>query len=221
VSFYNETLGVGIYPTPVVGVVGIVEDIARTVKTNFREGGRSIVLLHAPGAGPQADAAIEFGSSEYAKEILGAIWGRPPALDLNGEAALQKCLVEIIARGWVESAHDCSEGGLAVALAECGFALDLGARVELASGGRSDEIALFGEDAGRVVLSCGPENVRRIRESAVKYGMAADLIGQTANQTFEIKLDGRGVVFSPPAELKQEWMGSLEQMLAADATVPA
>ncbi len=221
VSFYNETLGLGIAPTPVVGMVGIVEDVARTVKSSFRQAGRSIVLLHAPVKRAQADAGIEFGSSEFAKEILGAIWGRPPALDLKNEAALQRCLAEIIAQGWVESAHDCSEGGLAVALAESGFAHDVGARVELTSRGLSGEIALFGEDAGRVVLSCASQNLRRIQESAVKYGMAADLIGQTAKQIFELKLDGRAVVFSPLAELKQAWGRSLEQMLASDAPVLA
>src|SRR5215472_4514815 len=121
VSFYNETLGEGIYPTPVLGVVGILEDVHKAANMYFRETGRSIVLLHAGEAGDATDAETEFGSSEYAKEILGAAWGYPPELDLEQEAALQKAMIELIQQGLIESAHDCSDGGIAVALAEKAF----------------------------------------------------------------------------------------------------
>src|SRR5437879_10583054 len=83
VSFYNETLGEGIYPTPVLGVVGILEDVHKTVKMHFAGPGRTIVLLRGGKAGDITDAETEFGSSEYAKEILGALWGYPPELDLE------------------------------------------------------------------------------------------------------------------------------------------
>src|SRR6266481_5366136 len=118
VSFYNETLGEGIYPTPVIGVVGLLEDVNKTAKMHFAKAGRKIVLLRANEAGDAVDAELEFGSSEYAKEILGELWGFPPALELEGEAALQKAIIELIGAGLVESAHDCSDGGLAVALVE-------------------------------------------------------------------------------------------------------
>ncbi len=122
VSFYNETLGEGIYPTPVIGVVGLLEDVHKTTKMHFapqgRETGRKIILLRANEAGDAVDAQLEFGSSEYAKEILGAVWGYPPDLDLEKEATLQRALVAIIQAGLVESAHDCADGGLAVALVE-------------------------------------------------------------------------------------------------------
>ena len=102
------------------------------------------------------DVESEFGSSEYAKEILGALWGYPPELDLEKEAALQKAVIELIQQGLVDSVHDCADGGLAVALAEKAFAKGVGARVNLASDGLPAEFVLFGEDASRIVLSCDP-----------------------------------------------------------------
>ena len=135
VSFYNETLGEGIYPTPVIGVVGILEDVHKAVGPDFREPGHALVLVRGSEAGDASDVEAEFGSSEYAKEILGQIWGFPPALELEKEAALQKAIVEMIGSGLVESAKDCSEGGLAVTVAECGFAHGVGAEVDLSSNG--------------------------------------------------------------------------------------
>src|SRR5437868_1324610 len=117
VSFYNETLGEGIYPTPVLGVVGILEDDTKATFPHFRESGRSVVLLRGADMGDATDAEVEFGSSEYAKAILGELWGFPPALELEGEAALQKAIIELISAGLIDSAHDCSEGGLAITLA--------------------------------------------------------------------------------------------------------
>src|SRR5580658_1561073 len=156
VSFYNETLGEGIYPTPVLGVVGILDDVHKSAKVYFAGVGRTIVLLRAGEAADITDVESEFGSSEYAKEILGALWGYPPELDLEKEAALQKAVIELVQQGLVESVHDCSDGGLAVALAEKTFAKGVGARVNVASNGLPAEFALFGEDAGRIVVSCTP-----------------------------------------------------------------
>src|SRR5437660_1973914 len=135
VSFYNETLGEGIYPTPVLGVVGILEDVHKTAKMHFVAPGRTIVLLRAGDTGDITDAESEFGSSEYAKEILGTLWGYPPELDLEKEAALHETVIEMIQYELVESVHDCSEGGFAVALAEKAFPKGVGARVNIASGG--------------------------------------------------------------------------------------
>src|SRR5438309_2784098 len=166
VSFYNETLGEGIYPTPVLGVVGILEDVHKTVKMHFAGPGRTIVLLRGGEAGDITDAETEFGSSEYAKEILGALWGYPPELDLEKEAALQQAVIELVRGGMVESAHDCADGGIAVTLAEKAFPAGVGARVNLASGGMFAEYVLFGEDASRVLVSCDPGRVARIKEVA-------------------------------------------------------
>ncbi len=195
VSFYNETLGEGIYPTPVMGIVGIFDDVHKKATPDFRKAGRTVVLLRATDLGDITDAESEFGSSEYAKEVLGALWGYPPELDLEKEAALQKALIEMIQMDLPESVHDCSDGGLAVALAECGFAKGIGVRVDLASSGLPAEFILFGEDASRVVLACDQTKLSRIKEIAVKYGLSLDTLGETVPATIGnyAGRQGRGV----------------------------
>src|SRR5712671_3979648 len=221
VSFYNETLGEGIYPTPVLGVVGILEDVHKTAKMHFVSSGHTIVLLRAGEAGDITDVESEFGSSEYAKEILGSLWGYPPQLDLELEAALQKAVIEMIQQGLVESVHDCSEGGLAVALAEKAFPKGVGARVNFASGGLPAEFVLFGEDASRILLSCDPGEVSRIKQVAEKYGVAADVIGETIPDRLEISLDGNVVVSAFVSELSGDYEGALESALRTEPEVVA
>jgi phosphoribosylformylglycinamidine synthase subunit PurL len=213
VSFYNETLGEAIYPTPVLGVVGILEDVDRAAWPHFREPGRSLLLLRGSDPGDLTDAQAEFGSSEYAQEVLGELWGFPPALELEKEAALQKCLIEAIQAGLVESAHDLSEGGLAVTVAECCFRNGVGARLQLAGNELPAECRLFGEDASQVVISCDQQQVRRIQQLAEKFGVAADLIGATIAGNLEIMVDGKTVVSAPVAELRETWGTALERAL--------
>ena len=216
VSFYNETLGEGIYPTPVLGIVGILDDVHQAIRPDFREPGRAVVLLRASDPGDLTDAETEFGSSEYAKEILGTVWGFPPALELKREAALQRALLDIIRGGLIESAHDCSEGGLAVTLAECSFERNMGARIDLASQELPAEFALFGEDASRVVISCDRERLSAIQQVAVKYGVAVERIGETVPGQLEIKLDGKTVISANVAELRDAYENSLESILRTD-----
>ncbi|PYX48289.1 MAG: phosphoribosylformylglycinamidine synthase subunit PurL, partial [Acidobacteria bacterium] len=216
VSFYNETLGEGIYPTPVLGVVGILEDVHKAAKMHFAAPGRAIVLLRAGEAGDITDAESEFGSSEYAKEILGTLWGYPPEIDLEPEAGLQKAVIELIQHGLVDSAHDCADGGLAVALAEKAMPKNVGARVNLASNGLFGEFALFGEDASRIVISCDPGNIPRIKEVAAKYGAVAEPIGETVPDHLEISLDGKVVVSAPVKELSQAYETALQSALQTD-----
>ncbi len=213
VSFYNETLGEGIYPTPVMGIVGLLEDVTKAMKPNFRETGRAIVLLRGGEEADATDVEAEFGSSEYAKEILGAVWGYPPELELEKEAALQKAVIEIVNSGLIESAHDCSDGGLAVALAESGFLKNIGVQVNLISEELPAEFLLFGEDASRVILSCAAENIEQVRQIAVKYGITAEQIGETVPRQFEIAINGKPVVSAPVSELKEAWAHALEKAL--------
>jgi phosphoribosylformylglycinamidine synthase subunit PurL len=221
VSFYNETLGEGIYPTPVLGVVGILEDVHKTAKMHFAAPGRTIVLLRAGETGDITDAESEFGSSEYAKEVLGTLWGYPPELDLEKEAALQKAVIELIQHGLVDSTHDCADGGVAVALAEKALAKGVGARVNLASGGLFAEFALFGEDASRIVISCDPDHVARIKEVAEKHGVDLEVIGETIPDQLEISLDGKIVVSARVSELSQAYEGALESALRTDPDLVA
>jgi phosphoribosylformylglycinamidine synthase len=216
VSFYNETLGEGIYPTPVLGVVGILEDVHKTPKMHFTAPGRTIVLLRAGEGGDITDAQTEFGSSEYAKEVLGALWGYPPQLDLEQEAALQKAVIELIQQGLVESVHDCADGGVAVALTEKAMPKGVGARVNLASGSLFAEFALFGEDAGRILISCDPGQVARIKEVGEKFGVSAEAIGETIPETLEISLDGKVVIAAAVSDLSVAYENALESALRTD-----
>jgi len=221
VSFYNETLGEGIYPTPVLGVVGILDDVHKTAKMHFAAAGRTIVLLRAGEAADITDVESEFGSSEYAKEILGALWGYPPELDLEKEAALQKVVIELIQQGMVTSVHDCSDGGLAVALAEKAFAKGVGARVNVLSNGLPAEFVLFGEDASRIVLSCDPGDVLRIEQVAQKYGITADVLGETIPERLEISLDGNMIASATVSEFRDGYENALESALRADPELVA
>jgi phosphoribosylformylglycinamidine synthase len=218
VSFYNETLGEGIYPTPVIGVVGILEDVHRTVKMHFspvgHESARKIVLLRANEAGDAVDAEVEFGSSEYAKEILGAMWGYPPGLDLEKEATLQRALVAMIGAGLVESAHDCADGGLAVALVESALPAGVGLNVTLPRQQVALEFVLFGEDASRVVVSCDPVHLPRIQQVAEEYGVVADVLGETGSDRVEIAVGGDSVVSASVQELREAYEGALQRALS-------
>jgi phosphoribosylformylglycinamidine synthase subunit PurL len=221
VSFYNETLGEGIYPTPVLGVVGILENVHKVAKMPFAAPGRTIVLLRAGEPGDITDAESEFGSSEYAKQVLGTLWGYPPELDLEKEAGLQKTVIDLIGQGLVESAHDCSEGGIAVALAEKAFPNNVGARISLASNGLPAVFALFGEDASRILLSCDRDHVSRIKNSAAQNGVAAEVIGETIPGQLEISLDGGLLISATVADLSGAYETALESALRTDPEMMA
>jgi phosphoribosylformylglycinamidine synthase subunit PurL len=216
VSFYNETLGEGIYPTPVLGVVGILDDVHKVAKMHFAHPGRTVVLLRGGESADITDVESEFGSSEYAKEILGTLWGYPPELDLEKEAALQKAVIEIIQQSLVESVHDCSDGGLAVALAEKAFAKNIGARVNLVSNGLPAEFVLFGEDASRIVLSCDPAKVARIQQVAEKFGIVADVIGETIPRRIEVSMDDSTLLSAEISDLNQAYESALQSTLRSD-----
>jgi phosphoribosylformylglycinamidine synthase subunit PurL len=230
VSFYNETLGKSIYPTPVIGILGIIEDASRVVKMAFREEGDAIVLLDGVGAtlgspavGASPDSAKEFSSSEYAKTIAGTAAGQPPAIDLAAEKRLIDCFIALAAAGLVQSAHDISDGGLAVALAESCFAsvgaqhaaLQLAAIVNLDDDTPSEH-TLFGERGARAVVSVRPTSLARVLENARQYNVAAHQIGQvTRDGAFRIEHKGHAVIDNPLETLRDAWANSLERTLKA------
>jgi phosphoribosylformylglycinamidine synthase len=220
VSFYNETLGRSIYPTPVIGVLGILDDASRVMKIAFRNAGDVIVMLDGAVAG-EADRARhavplrEFSSSEYSKAVGGIVAGEPPALDLAAEKRLIDCLVALAADGVVSSAHDVSDGGLAVTLAESCFASAnaLGASVKL-SDADAAESAVFGERGARCIVSVAPAKLAALQTIARQYGVAAREIGQViANGSLRIEYEGRVVIDSPVETLRDVWANSLERTL--------
>jgi phosphoribosylformylglycinamidine synthase len=263
VSFYNETLGKSIYPTPVIGVLGILDDAKRVLKITFRNAGDMIVLLNGSasldtatvgaryivplqGARPDArhserseesafsssSSARKFSSSEYSKTISAIVAGEPPAIELAAEKRLIDCLVALASEGAVQSAHDISDGGLAVTLAESCFAsvvaglqtgsfstspggAHLGAIVDLGNDAPAEH-ALFNERGARAIVSVAPTKLAAVLAIARQYNVAAQEIGMvTRGDAFRIEYKGRVVIESLVESLRDAWANSLERTLVA------
>jgi phosphoribosylformylglycinamidine synthase II len=219
VSFYNETLGKSIYPTPVIGILGIIDDASHALKLGFREKGDLIVLLDgaasaATTASP-ANLAQEFSSSEYSKTIAQIVAGEPPQIDLAAEKRLQQMLVALASQSLVQSAHDISDGGIAVTLAECCFAANgLSTSVMLEGSEPPAEHALFNERGARAVVSVKSSLLARVLENARQYGVTAQQIGQvTRDKAFRIQYKRSAAIDSPLDALRDVWAHSLERAL--------
>jgi phosphoribosylformylglycinamidine synthase II len=210
VSLYNETDGRAIYPTPVIGVVGLLEHADHIVSRQFKAVGDVIVLLGSDRA--------ELGGSEYLKVAHGLVRGVPPAIDLEAERALQELMVTLANQRLVQSAHDCADGGLAVAVAECCFDTDeIGADIAIevhqgASDPAVNRIAgLFGESATRVVLSAAEGQVSEIFERAAASGVPARVVGRTGGNLLRIAVNGKVAVDLPVGEAERVWRNALER----------
>jgi phosphoribosylformylglycinamidine synthase len=262
VSLYNETRGEGIYPTPVLGIVGILDDVTKAVPSHFKQAGDAILLLwpiprgqdpdpslHVPfpaqQAHPKADpyavvygeeptivpedvaateasAAAELsilGSSEYAKTILGSVWGHPPPLDLEAEADLHTLLSVLAERRLLRSARDISDGGIAVALAQAAFPLSVGAVVEQDQSLMVHPLfGLFAEPASTLLITAHPKHVSAIEQLAGEYSFNAARIGTTGGNTLEIKVDREPFISAPLAALRKPWAESLQATLHDEVT---
>ncbi len=220
VSFYNETLGKPIYPTPVLGVLGLVENADDAVGSGFRNEGDVIVLLDAgSAAGSVEEAQREFSSSEYAKTIQGVVAGTPPAIDLVAEKRLIDCLVKLASEHAIASAHDVSDGGIAVTLAESCFASEgLAAEVNLesAASGEPAEFALFDERGARAVVSAPADSVARISAIAAQWNMRAERIGAVTRGEFRIKYKGGLVIEGDASSFRGIWEKSLQRALESE-----
>jgi phosphoribosylformylglycinamidine synthase len=207
VSLYNETDGRAVLPTPVVGVVGLIENAERVGRRTFQSAGDVVVLL--------GESRAELGGSEYLKVVHGLVRGVPPALDLAREAALQRLLVDGISAGVIGSAHDCADGGLAVALGECCFDTGLGATVDVATVMAAESpfaevAALFGESASRVVVSVAPASVADLLAHAAVHGVPAAEIGRVGGNRIRISVGGRVTLDEPLADAEAIWSNALE-----------
>jgi phosphoribosylformylglycinamidine synthase len=181
VSFYNETLDRAILPTPIVGVVGLLENAERRMTQWFKEVEDVVVLLGEPGG--------RLGGSEYLQTIHGRLAGVPAPLDLARERALQAACLAAIEAGCVRSAHDCAEGGLAVALAECCITgpRRLGAAVALPEGGRVDEL-LFGEAPSRIVVTATPGDVERLTRIVREWAVPVQILGHVGGDRLQVRV---------------------------------
>ena len=208
VSLYNETDGKAIYPTPVLGVVGLIEDVNNVLGRAFKASGDVIVLL--------GETANDLGGSEYLKVTQGVVAGTPPDVDLTAEKALQQLLVTATRERLLQSAHDCAEGGLAVTLSECAFGTGgIGLRVDVpaveAGAAWTSTATLFSESASRVVVSVSPQHVGEFMARATSSGVAAREIGTTGTARINVLINGQGVIDVAVDEAEGIWDGALEQ----------
>jgi phosphoribosylformylglycinamidine synthase len=258
VSLYNETRGEAIYPTPVLGIVGILEDVAKAVPAAFQQAGDAILLLWPIPRGEEpnpelavpfeplpmsqyplpaylpeplvaekpeateAEATVEmaaFGSSEYAKVVLGGIWGHPPPLDLDAEADLHKLLAVLADNKLLYSARDISDGGIAVALAQAGFPNGIGAAAEQEKSLMAHPLfGLFAEPASTMLVTAHPDNVSEIGRLAGEYRFLTACIGTTGGDRLEISVDHESFISAPLADLRKLWASALEATLHGEVT---
>ncbi|NGZ60254.1 MAG: phosphoribosylformylglycinamidine synthase subunit PurL [Nitrospira sp. LK265] len=212
VSFYNETNGLSIYPTPMLGMVGLIDDIERSMTQWFKQEGDDIILL--------GSSREDLGGSEYLKVVHAREQGSPPYLSLDTEKALHDCLLFLIRDGLLQSAHDCSEGGVAVALAEsCISGPDraLGAVVRLTRGRLRKDAVLFGESQSRVVVSAKPAHRQPILNHARSFGVPIEIMGTVTGGRLIVSVGDEGstepVIDQPVAMLHDRWVCALEQAL--------
>jgi phosphoribosylformylglycinamidine synthase II len=212
VSFYNETNGLSIYPTPMLGMVGLIDDAERSMTQWFKQKGDDIILL--------GSSREDLGGSEYLKVVHAREQGSPPYLSLNAEKALHDCVLSLIRGGLLQSAHDCSEGGLAVTLAEnciSGPEQTLGAVVRLNRGRLRKDAVLFGESQSRVVVSATPVHRQAILDHGRRFGVPAEVIGAVSGDRLIVSVGDEGsmepMIDQPVAMLHDRWGLSLERAL--------
>jgi phosphoribosylformylglycinamidine synthase len=229
VSLYNETKGVGIYPTPVVGIVGIIDDVTKAVPSGFQRAGDIVVHIFASPEGfsddmkpseiPShflSDFLQESGSSEFAARILGELWGKPPSLNLAAATKLNVALVELSNRGLITSASDVSDGGLPVALARSTFAKNIGCDVRLSEPYGDITFAYeFACEEPSVIVTCSADNrvLAQVLETAGRAELGAVQIGLTVGEDFLISAGDTAYVSASVQELRNAYSGALEAQL--------
>lgn len=212
VSLFNETDGKAIYPTPVIGMVGVIDDVSKITRHAFVNAGDDIVLLGANSG--------ELGGSEYLYVTADLVAGEPPSVDLDGERALQQAVLKMNHEDVLNSAHDCSEGGLAAALAQCALGngeAPLGIDVAIDEDLRP-VVSLFGESQGRILVSVSPENTEQVLALAGHYDVPAQKIGTvTAGEDgFSMNVRGASLSATMP-ELADAYFGAIPRIMDAPA----
>ena len=201
VSFYNETEGKSIYPTPAIAMVGVIPNLAGLPSPWFEREGDRIVLL--------GEDRSEFGGSAYLRLLYDIEQGRPPAVDLDGELRLARLLRSLIGQNLLRTAHDLSEGGFLIALAEACFGRKrLGARLEVPLEGAD----LFSESQGRAIVACPPASLDRVLRAAEQGGVPAREIGEVGGDSLEVRAGG-GTLSAPVTGLHQVWSTALPKTL--------
>jgi len=213
VSFYNDTLGRSIDPTPVLGVLGVIENAEHALGMGFRAESDAVLLLDGleESAATAAGDAASFASSEYAKTIHDIGGGLPPAVDLAAEKRLIRLLEAAAREQTIASAHDVSDGGLAITLAEC-CAATQNFSVEARGGVQAAEHALFGERGARAVISCDPRRVADVRALASKYGVRAEEIGRVTRGAFRLACGESIMVNATMESVREAWGATMKRV---------
>ena len=206
VSFYNETNGRPIPPTPTVGMVGLLEDVEQRVRMPFRREGDVLAIL--------GETRDELGGSEFLRVLRGRDEGPCPGVDLAAEKRLIDLLVTLGQEGRLASAHDLSDGGLAVALAECAMTSGLGVDVALSSTVRPSA-ALFGETTARALVSFEPQEEQAIRETSERLGVPFRILGRVGGDRLRIALEGRVLIGESVASLNHTWTNAFARAMEA------
>jgi phosphoribosylformylglycinamidine synthase subunit PurL len=219
VSLYNETKGEGIYPTPVLGVVGILEDVTKSVPAAFQKAGDAVLFLSAFQGGGR-EAKRDFGATDYAKSVMGELWGAPPVLNLQEEAALHKALVALAQKKLLISATDLSDGGCAVAFAKACFPRELGMRVSMRLDSDDPFLIkerLFSEIGSSVIATAEPGKVEEVQAVLREFpGVWVFQLGEVTAGNYQIAINEKTVIDEPIAALKASWSGALEEQLAGE-----
>jgi phosphoribosylformylglycinamidine synthase len=203
VSLYNETKGEAIYPTPTIAVVGLIENQKQIMTQGFKNSGDQIALI--------GFTMEELGGTEYLKIMFDRSEGKPPVLDRKHEKRVQDFCWELIQKGFISSAHDCSEGGLAIAVAESCFSYGgqtLGATLTLESTLRNDTL-LFGETQSRIIISFPEKQTKEIEDLAMAFPADYSLIGKVGGSHFTVTVNGKEVIKQEINFLKEIWKTSL------------
>lgn len=217
VSLYNETPQMAIYPTPTIGMLGIIEDVNKRCSSEFKAAGDIVVLLSGvrfdEGESLPVCERESLGGSEYLNTIHGIVAGRPPALDMDREKRVHKALIKAISQGLIKSAHDCSDGGLAVALAESCIAGGLGADITI-SANCGPSAALFAETQSRVIVSVAAENLGLLREIVDECRVECTVMGTTGGEVMKITINDVEVVNVGVEELDLRWRNAIPGKMA-------
>jgi len=219
VSLYNETNGLSIYPTPIIGMVGVIEREEDITTQWFKQAGDAILLL--------GETRDDIGGTEYLKVMHSREQGMPPWLDVEREQALQKCVLRLIQKGWVQSAHDCSEGGLLVTVAECCFTnpdTQFGVQITLKQERIRLDALLFGESPSRVVISVKQEHLTEVQQYIQDFegNVPMSVLGQVTDSAFinltvqEPTKNAMSQMSWPLADLADPWQNNLLHLLAGE-----
>jgi phosphoribosylformylglycinamidine synthase len=205
VSFYNETEGNSIHPTPVLGIVGIIDDLSKSPLPGFKNEGDVLLLI--------GQNKEELGGSEYLKTLFNMEKGRPPQIDLEFEKRIQDFCLKAISEGLILSAQDISEGGISTALAESSFVSDrlMGFSVDLQDEIRTDAL-LFGETQSRILLTSHPSALDAIQTLAGDQGVPLHVIGKTGGKRIHIHQNGKVIVDVPINKAYSSWENAIPEL---------